>query len=34
MLLWNELSFSIRQASSHNAFKARVKSLILNDDAP
>ena len=30
--LWNELSFSIRQASSHNAFKAKVKTLILNDD--
>ena len=26
--LWNELSFSIRQASSHNAFKTKVKSLI------
>ena len=32
--LWNELSFSIRQASSHNAFKTNVKSLILNDDVP
>jgi hypothetical protein len=30
--LWNELLFSIRQASSHNAFKIKVKSLILNDD--
>jgi hypothetical protein len=30
--LWNELPFSIRQASSHNAFKAKVKSIILNDD--
>jgi hypothetical protein len=28
--LWNELPFSIRQASSHNAFKTKVKSLILN----
>jgi hypothetical protein len=28
--LWNELPFSIRQASSHNT----VKSLILNDDVP
>ena len=27
--LWNELPFSIRQASSHNAFKTKVKSLIL-----
>jgi hypothetical protein len=32
--LWNELPFSIRQASSHNAFKIKVKSLILNDDIP
>jgi hypothetical protein len=24
--LWNELPFSIRQASSHNAFKTKVKS--------
>ena len=32
--LWNELPFSIRQASSHNAFKIKVKSLILNDDVP
>jgi hypothetical protein len=30
---WNELLFSIWQASFHNAFKAKVKSLILNDDA-
>jgi hypothetical protein len=30
--LWNELPFSIRQASSHNAFKTKIKSLILNDD--
>jgi hypothetical protein len=30
--LWNELPFSIQQASSHNAFKTKVKSLILNDD--
>ena len=30
--LWKELPFSIRQASSHNAFKTKVKSLILNDD--
>ena len=29
--LWNELPFSIRQASSHNA---KVKSLILNNDVP
>ena len=27
--LWNELPFSIRQASSHNEFKTKVKSLIL-----
>ena len=27
--LWNKLPFSIRQASSHNAFKTKVKSLIL-----
>jgi hypothetical protein len=26
--LWNELPFSIQQASSHNAFKTKVKSLI------
>ena len=32
--LWNELLFSIRPASSHNAFKIKVKSLILNDDVP
>ena len=32
--LWNELVFSIRQASSHNEFKTKVKSLILNDDVP
>ena len=32
--LWNELPFSIRQASSHNTFKTEVKSLILNDDVP
>jgi hypothetical protein len=32
--LWNELPFSIWQASSHNAFKTKVKSLILNDDVP
>ena len=32
--LWNELPFSIRQASSHNACKIKVKSLILNDDVP
>ena len=32
--LWNELPFSIQQASSHNAFKTKVKSLILNDDVP
>ena len=31
--LRNELPFSIQQASSHNAFKEEVKSLILNDDA-
>ena len=30
--LWNELPFSIWQASSHNAFKTKVKSLISNDD--
>ena len=30
--LWNELPFSIRQVSSHNAFKIKVKGLILNDD--
>ena len=32
--LSNELPFSIRQASSHNAFKIKVKNLILNDDVP
>ena len=32
--LWNGFPFSIRQASSHNAFKTKVKSLILNDDVP
>ena len=32
--LWKELPFSIRQASYHNAFKTKVKSLILNDDVP
>ena len=32
--LWNELPFQIRQASSHNAFKTKVKSFILNDDVP
>jgi hypothetical protein len=32
--IWNELPFSIRQASSHNAFKTKVKSHILNDDVP
>jgi len=26
------MNFSIQQASSHNAFKTKVKSLILNDD--
>jgi hypothetical protein len=30
--LWNELPFSIWQASSHNTFKTKVKSLISNDD--
>jgi hypothetical protein len=30
--LWNELPFSILQTSSHNAFKTKIKSLILNDD--
>ena len=30
--LWNELPFSIRQTSYHNAFKTKVKNLILNDD--
>ena len=29
--LWNGLPFWIRQASSHNAFKTKVKRLILND---
>jgi hypothetical protein len=33
-MLWNELPFCILQASSHNAFKAKVKSLILNDHVP
>ena len=32
--LCNELPFSIWQASSHNVFKTKVKSLILNDDVP
>jgi len=32
--LCNELPFLIRQAYSHHAFKAKVKSLILNDDVP
>ena len=32
--IWNELPFSLRQASSHNAFKTKVKSLILNDGVP
>ena len=32
--VWNELPFSLRQASSHNAFKTQVKSLILNDGVP
>ena len=32
--LWNEIPFSIRQASPHNALKIKVKSLILNDDVP
>ena len=32
--VWNELPFSLRQASSHNAFKTKVKSLILNDGVP
>ena len=30
----NELPFSLRQASYHNAFKTKVKSLILNDGVP
>jgi hypothetical protein len=30
--LWNELPFSIRQASSHNAFKTKIKSLINNNN--
>ena len=34
MVLWNELPFSIWQVSSYNAFKTKVKSLILNDDVP
>ena len=32
--LWKELPFSIRQASSHNAFKTKVKTFNLNDDVP
>ena len=32
--VWNELPFTLRQASSHNAFKTKVKSLILNDGVP
>ena len=32
--LWNELLFSIRHVSSHNAIKTKVKSIILNDDVP
>ena len=32
--IWNELPFSLRQASSHNALKTNVKSLILNDGVP
>jgi hypothetical protein len=32
--LWNELPFSIWQVSFYNAFKTKVKSLILNDDVP
>ena len=32
--VWNELPFSQRQASYHNAFKTKVKSLILNDGVP
>jgi hypothetical protein len=32
--VWNELPFMLRQASSHNAFKTKVKSLILNDGVP
>jgi hypothetical protein len=32
--LWNELPFSIRQAFSNNAFKTKVKSIILSDDVP
>ena len=32
--VWNELPFSLRQATSHNAFKTKVKSLILNDGVP
>ena len=34
IVLWNELPFSIWQVSSYNAFKTKVKSLILNDDVP
>ena len=30
--LWNELS--VRQTSSHNSFKTKIKGLILNDDVP
>jgi hypothetical protein len=32
--VWKELPFSLRQATSHNAFKTKVKSLILNDGVP
>ena len=32
--LWNELPFSIWQVSFYNAFKTKLKSLILNDDVP
>jgi hypothetical protein len=32
--VWNELPFSLRQVSYHNAFKTKVKSLILNDGVP
>jgi hypothetical protein len=31
-MLWIELPFSIRQASSHNAFKTKVKSFILKEE--
>ena len=34
IVLWNELPFSIWQFSSYNAFKTKVKNLILNDDVP